>query len=116
MILIGVIFILVIKKETEGNNIKFDFFVGDRNIGYADGMIKGDTFEFHYIYIYEEVRKLGYGSAVLKLMEEELKLLNIKIANGDFIAEDDQTQKQLHDFYIKNGYAIVDGVIIKQLS
>ena len=70
------IFILEVKKETESNNIKFDFFVGEQNIGYADGMIKGDTFEFHYIYIYEEFRKLGYGSAVLKLIEEEFKLLN----------------------------------------
>lgn len=110
------IFILEIKKESDLSHIKFDFFVGDRNIGYADGKVKGDTFEFDYIYIFEEVRKLGYGSTALKLIEADLKHLNIQKMIGEFIAQDEITQKQLYEFYEKNGYNIISGVIIKHLN
>lgn len=101
---------------SELNYINYDFINGDKKIGYADGKIEGNTFTFDYIYIFSENRKLGYGSTALKLIEEDLKSLNIQKVSGVFIAQDGITQKELYDFYEKNGYNIIDGVIVKQLD
>ena len=101
---------------SENNYIKFDFFYGDKKIGYADGKIQGDTFEFDFIYIFNEDRKLGYGSTAIKLIEEDLKSFNIKNIRGEFIAQDGISQQQLYAFYEKNGYNIIKGVIFKQFD